>query len=322
MSVGTGGSSGRGAAGGMLDDAPRDDTTVVLRDADRAPRGPGRRTRSRRRAAWVAGGACAALALGGACAWVLYGSPWLRANDVALVGQAQIDSASILDAAAVPLGSALATVDTTAITDRVRALSTIQSATVDLQWPHTVRIQVTPKVIVGTAQSGGKTELIAADGSTVDGRVSDASALPQIDEGAGDERAQVATALAGLSDKGRVAVAAGQAQGGKVRLLLKDDGGVVFWGDTADSQRKGAVLDVLLANPPVAAWINVSAPNHPVTLAEVPSGQNYQGGAASAPRNADGDGKAGSAASDGATGSGASDGSGASSGEISGGIVN
>ncbi|TXH41537.1 MAG: hypothetical protein E6Q90_11565 [Actinobacteria bacterium] len=109
-----------------------------------------------------------------------------------------------------------------------------------------------------------------------------------------------------------------------MRLLLKDDAGVVFWGDTADSARKGAVLDVLLANPPVAPWINVSAPNHPVTLAEIPAGQDYKGRPAAA-------GSAGSAADDGtATGGPGTDsgtGAGASTsstggGEISGGFVN
>ncbi|TXH41536.1 MAG: FtsQ-type POTRA domain-containing protein [Actinobacteria bacterium] len=189
--------AGGGASGGLLD-AEREDTTVVL-SRERRRQTPQRRKQQRRRLGWIAGGACAALALGGATAWVVYGSPWLRADGVEVQGQEQIDVNSILDAAAVPLGSALASVDTAAVTDRVQALSTIDRATVDLDWPHTVRIQVTPKVIVGSAPNGSGTELIATDGSTVDGRVSDVAALPRLEEGAGEERAMVATALAGLS---------------------------------------------------------------------------------------------------------------------------
>lgn len=317
--------AGGGASGGLLD-AEREDTTVVL-SRERRRQTPQRRKQQRRRLGWIAGGACVALALGGATAWVVYGSPWLRADGVEVQGQQQIDVNSILDAAAVPLGSALASVDTAAVTDRVQALSTIDRATVDLDWPHTVRIQVTPKVIVGSAQNGSGTELIATDGSTVDGRVSDVAALPRIEEGAGDERAMVATALAGLSPASRSAIAAGQAEGGKVRLLLKDDAGVVFWGDTADSARKGAVLDVLLANPPVAPWINVSAPNHPVTLAEIPAGQDYKGrpaaagSAASAASSADDGTETGGPGTDSGTDSGTSTSS-TGGGEISGGFVN
>ena len=151
----------------------------------------------------------------GATAWVVYGSPWLRADGVEVQGQQQIDVNSILDAAAVPLGSALASVDTAAVTDRVQALSTIDRATVDLDWPHTVRIQVTPKVIVGSAQNGSGTE------AHRDRRLHRRwprqrcrGAAPHRG-GAGDERAMVATALAGLSPASRSAIAAGQAEGGK-----------------------------------------------------------------------------------------------------------
>lgn len=253
-----------------LADCDLDDATVVLRPESK-------RRKPSRRLLWAAGGVCAAVAIGGATAWAVYGSPWLRADDVEVQGQEQIEVAGILEAAAVELGAPLASIDTAAVADRVEALSTIDHASVERDWPHTVRIQVTPKVIVATARAGEGNELIAADGSTVEGRVTDPQALPRIDEGAGEERAAVAVALAALTAKSRTVVEAGQLEGGKVRLLLKDDTGVVMWGDTARSDRKGPVLDVLLANPPIASWINLSSPDRPVTLADVPSGQGYSG---------------------------------------------
>ncbi|MBZ4318910.1 FtsQ-type POTRA domain-containing protein [Streptomyces sp. SCA2-4] len=108
-----------------------------------------------------------ALALAGAGAgWVLYGSGWLRATRVDVDGVEVLTAAEVREAAAVPLGDPLVSVDTDAIEERLRErLPRIESVDVSRDWPHGVAVEVTERQPRAIVEKDGK--FVEIDGSGV-----------------------------------------------------------------------------------------------------------------------------------------------------------
>ncbi|MFI0741227.1 cell division protein FtsQ/DivIB [Streptomyces sp. NPDC021100] len=108
-----------------------------------------------------------AVALAGAGAgWVLYGSGWLRATRVDVDGVEVLSAAEVREAAAVPLGDPLISVDTDAIAARLRErLPRIESVDVSRDWPHGVAVEVTERQPRAIVEKDGK--FVEIDGSGV-----------------------------------------------------------------------------------------------------------------------------------------------------------
>ncbi|WP_149822652.1 cell division protein FtsQ/DivIB [Streptomyces tailanensis] len=112
--------------------------------------------------------AVALVLLAGAVAWALYGSAWLRAERVSVSGTRVLTEAQVREAAEVPLGEPLISVDLGGIESRLlKRLPRIDSVEVTRSWPHGIGLKVserTPVLIVEDAKNSGKYVEVDAKG--------------------------------------------------------------------------------------------------------------------------------------------------------------
>ncbi|MEV5018353.1 cell division protein FtsQ [Streptomyces sp. NPDC053780] len=95
-----------------------------------------------------------ALVAGGAV-WVLYGSNWTRVDGVSVSGTRVLTPAQVREAADVPVGEPLVSVDTEAVEARLRRkLPRIDEVDVERSWPHGIGLKVTERTPVLTVQKG------------------------------------------------------------------------------------------------------------------------------------------------------------------------
>lgn len=227
------------------------------------------RARARRRAPWrralaglVALGAVAGLV------WLVWFSPYLVARSVTVEGVEGAERDAVVEAAAVPLGTPLARIDTGAVTERVRARITIAEARTGRSWPGTVTITVRPRtaaLVVKNPQ--GQLEVVDATGVTF-GQVAEAPAgVPVVtaESTAGQTTEALRAALSlihalpsDLADRVSTITVS------SANLVTFTLGEVqVTWGGADQPTRKVRVLRALLATNPVG--IDVSAPETPTT---------------------------------------------------------
>ncbi|MCB5169648.1 FtsQ-type POTRA domain-containing protein [Streptomyces bambusae] len=218
--------------------------------------------------------AAAALLAGGGT-WVLYGSDWLRVEKIGVTGTEVLTTAQVTEAAAVPLGAPLATVDTGEIEARVRgALPRIDTVDVVRSWPHGIGLKVTErKPVLLIAKGSGYVEV--DDGGVRFATVSKAPAgIPELVLDAGQSPSlrrfgetrllHEAVAIAGHLPR---AVAA---ETRKMRIRSYDSvvleltrGRTVVWGSSEQGESKARTLTALMKAAPRAAEFDVSAPTAP-----------------------------------------------------------
>ena len=96
--------------------------------------------------------AVAVVLVGAGSVWVLYGSSWLRVTRVPVSGTRVLTPAEVREAAAVPVGAPMVSVDTGGIEARLRRkLPRIDTVEVDRSWPHGIELKVierTPVLLV------------------------------------------------------------------------------------------------------------------------------------------------------------------------------
>jgi cell division protein FtsQ len=99
--------------------------------------------------------AVALMLLGAGSVWLLYGSQWTRVETMAVSGTRILTPAQVREAADVPVGSPLISVDTDAIEARLRRkLSRIDVVDVVRSWPHGIELRVTERTPVLLVQKG------------------------------------------------------------------------------------------------------------------------------------------------------------------------
>lgn len=102
----------------------------------------------------------AVVLLGGFALWALYGSSWFRAEGVSVSGTRVLTETRVLEAADVPLGDPLISVDLDGIEARLlKKLPRIDSVEVIRSWPHGIGLKVserTPVLLVEAAGNSGK----------------------------------------------------------------------------------------------------------------------------------------------------------------------
>ena len=100
--------------------------------------------------------ALAAVLLGTAAVWLLYGSQWLRVEKVSVSGTKVLTPEQVREAAGVPVGGPLISVDTDAIEARLRSkLPRIDAVDVVRSWPHGIGLKVTERSPVLVVKKGG-----------------------------------------------------------------------------------------------------------------------------------------------------------------------
>lgn len=211
--------------------------------------------------------AVAALGVGGFVAWVLLASSWLAAQRATVEGEQSLSAAQILAAADVELGTPLVRLDLDAVDRRVSALRPVAEASVHRAWPHTVSISVVERQPVAAVHRTGSWWEMDEEGvlfRRADGPIATLPVISvdggTVDKGALQEAGSVIAALppALLSRVQRLTAASIDS----ITLALRD-GREVRWGSSAESDRKVAVLRVLLRQP--ARVYDVSVPAQPTT---------------------------------------------------------
>ncbi|WP_330267541.1 cell division protein FtsQ/DivIB [Streptomyces griseorubiginosus] len=213
--------------------------------------------------------------------WLLYGSQWLRVERVSVSGTRVLTPKQVSEAADVPLGSPLISVDTDAIEARLRRkLPRIDSVDVSRSWPHGIGLKVTERTPVLLVQKGGKFVEVDDDGVrfatvsvapkgvpalqlTLSQPGSRAASLRRFGE---DRLVREAVRVAGDIP----AFVARATRSVKVRsyddiLLVMNDGRTVAWGSSEKGAAKARTLTALVKATPDARHFDVSVPTAPAS---------------------------------------------------------
>lgn len=207
------------------------------------------------------------LALVAAGAWLVFFSSVLAVSGVQVEGTRLVSAAAVRRAAAVPIGSPLATADLDAVSARVRRLPAVRSVDVSRAWPDRVRIDVVERravAVVEPPEGGGLRGIDASGIAFRDYRVRPRG-LPVIRRSADtDTRALAEAALVAGSLPRKLAKKVAYVEVGtldRISLELRA-GPTVVWGSAADSGNKARVLAVLLTQQ--ARAYDVSVPGQPI----------------------------------------------------------
>lgn len=228
--------------------------------------------------------AVALLLVGGASVWTLYGSSWLRAEQVSVSGTRVLTEDQVREVADVPLGDPLVSVDLDGIESRLlRELPRIDSVEVVRSWPHGIGLKVSERtavLIVEAAGNAGKYVEVDAKGV----RFATVSRAPE-----GVPLLELSMSRSGSSaaslrrfDEDRLVREAVRAAGAipaaiahetlvvKVRsydsisLELTGDR-TVAWGSAEKGRAKARALTALMKAAPDAGHFDVSVPTAPAS---------------------------------------------------------
>jgi cell division protein FtsQ len=225
--------------------------------------------------------AVALVLLGAGGVWALYGSQWLRVERVSVSGTDVLTPGQVREAADVPVGSPLISVDTDAIEARLlRKLPRIDSVDVVRSWPHGIGLKVVERTPVLIVEKGGKFVEVDDGGvrfATVSQAPKDVPALELTvsESGSGaaslrrfgeDRLVREAVRVAGDIP----AAVAKRARTVKVRSyddisLELSDGRTVAWGSGEKGAAKARTLTALLKAAPDARYFDVSVPTAPAS---------------------------------------------------------
>ncbi|WP_327314438.1 cell division protein FtsQ/DivIB [Streptomyces sp. NBC_01235] len=219
--------------------------------------------------------------LGAGTAWVLYGSRWLRVERVTVSGTNVLTPQQVREAADVPVGSPLISVDTDAIEARLRAeLPRIDSVDVVRSWPHGIGLKVTERTPVLLVQKGSNFVEVDDEGVRF-ATVSEApKGLPLLEVTVSSSRSAAASLR--RFGEGRLVREAVKAAGSLPAAVARDtrlvkvrsyddislelsDGRTVAWGSSEKGAAKSRALTALMKAAPTARHFDVSAPTAPAS---------------------------------------------------------
>jgi cell division protein FtsQ len=224
-----------------------------------------RRYRRRRRAAtWV----IAVLALAGllvAGRELLLRSPRFALASVTVVGAREVPATTIKAAAGLRPGTPLLSEDLDGAQRRVSAIPAIATVRATRSWPSTVTLTVTERLPVALAASTTGPRLVDATGLAYRPAGPHPPKLPRLAAARvapGDPATQAGLAvLAALPGPVRDQLDVVEAAGPRTVTLRLAGGKEVRWGDAEQSDRKAAVLAVLMSQ--AGEYYDVSAPDLP-----------------------------------------------------------
>lgn len=107
------------------------------------------------------------IGLVGAAGWVVLGSRLLVVRHVDVTGMHRLNRATVLDAAAVPLGTPLARLDAGAVRERVATVPQVQAVKVQRSWPSSLTIAVTERTPRAAVAHDGTYDLVDGSGVTI-----------------------------------------------------------------------------------------------------------------------------------------------------------
>ncbi|MFH9659969.1 cell division protein FtsQ/DivIB [Streptomyces sp. NPDC017248] len=213
--------------------------------------------------------------------WVLYGSQWLRVRQVSVSGTLVLTPAEVREAAAVPVGAPLASVDTGAIAARLRRkLPRIHTVDVVRSWPRGIGLNVTERTPVLLVRKGRDVIEVDDEGVRFATVARAPKGVPTLEMSV--SRTGPGAASLRRFGSGRLVRAAVRIAGDlpgpvartarTVRVRSYDaisvelgDGRVVAWGSDEDGRAKARALTALMKAAPGARHFDVSVPTAPAS---------------------------------------------------------
>ena len=194
-------------------------------------------------------------------------SPVLVARSVSVEGVPRSAVAEIMRRAAVPIGTPMVRVDTTAIADRVITTATLAEVSVGLSWPSTIVIMASPRVpVLAVKNPQGQVQVVDSQGvayATVSVVPKGVPLIDTVESPSSMESMRAAMAvLRALSTAQRGQVTNVTVLGPNM-VTFKMGAVTVVWGGASEPQLKVKVMTVLLRQQGVGT-IDVSAPRTPV----------------------------------------------------------
>lgn len=208
------------------------------------------------------------LAVGGGV-YAVYFSSALSVQGVEVTGARTLSEAEVLEAADVPTGGPLATLDLVAIQRRVASLAVVRSVEVSRRWPDDVLIEIEEREPVAVVDRGGELRAVDAEGVVFGSYRKAPRGLPRIEpsgaSGTSDTESlrEAAAVAAALPDAVAVLVDHLEPRSADQIDLELRDGRLVRWGSAEASEQKGEVLLALLDQP--GEVYDVSVPGAPTT---------------------------------------------------------
>ncbi|MFI8945792.1 cell division protein FtsQ [Streptomyces sp. NPDC053750] len=217
----------------------------------------------------------------GGTVWLLYGSNWTRVERVSVSGTRVLTPGQVREAADVPVGDPLISVDTGVIEARLRReLPRIDEVVVERSWPHGIGVKVTERTPVLLVHKGRKFVEVDEEGvrfatvSQAPKGVPELELAPAASDSAtaslrrfGEDRlVREAVRVAGRLP----AAVARDTRVVKVRsyddisLELSRDR-TVAWGSGEEGARKARALTALMKATPDASHFDVSVPTAPAS---------------------------------------------------------
>uniref|UniRef100_A0AAU2VAQ9 Cell division protein FtsQ n=1 Tax=Streptomyces sp. NBC_00003 TaxID=2903608 RepID=A0AAU2VAQ9_9ACTN len=219
--------------------------------------------------------AIAAVLLGAGVIWVLYGSTWLRVEHVKTTGTEVLTPGEVEEAAAVPIGSPLISVDTGAIEARLRQkLPRIDSVEVVRSWPHRIGLEVTERKPVLVMKNGAKFDEVDAKGvrfATIQQPLNGVPLLELTPSRSPSQRrfGTDRLVLEAVHIMGELPPAVAK-ETRSVKISSYDSVTLeltgarsVLWGSDEEGELKGRTLSALMKARPKSARFDVSAPTAP-----------------------------------------------------------
>ncbi|MFF0743398.1 cell division protein FtsQ/DivIB [Streptomyces sp. NPDC004111] len=222
--------------------------------------------------------AVAVLLVGGGV-WALYGSKWLRVEQVRATGTRVLTPGEVVAAADVPTGVPMISIDSGAIEDRLRKeLPRIDTIDVVRSWPHGIGLKVTERKPVLLIEKGAKFIEVDHQGVRFATVTKAPRGVPRLELAAQrspslrrfgeqrllDEAVRVTGELGGALARNLTAVKVTSFDSITLELT---NGRSVFWGSGEDNAAKSRALVALMKAAPDARHFDVSAPSAPAVRA-------------------------------------------------------
>ncbi|WP_062211558.1 cell division protein FtsQ/DivIB [Streptomyces sp. NBRC 109706] len=218
------------------------------------------------------------LGLGGFGTWALFGSDWLRVERVSVnwtEGPRELTEEQILTAAAVPVGSPMASLDKGAVSERLlAALPRLDTVRVVRAWPDGVSLKVVEREAVLQQPTDDGFAEVDDEGVAFAENAEALSGVPLLELEVGDSpswrrfgedriRAEAASVLPALPESVRSDLEVLRvASYDSITLELSGDR-TVRWGSAEDSEAKATALEAVFNVAGDARHFDVQAPSVP-----------------------------------------------------------
>nr|WP_216653488.1 FtsQ-type POTRA domain-containing protein [Nocardioides sp. zg-DK7169] len=208
--------------------------------------------------------AVAALAAVVGVVWALWFSSWLSVGGVEVRGTSVLDAAAVTQAARVPDGQALVSVDLAAVEARVEALAPVLDAEVTRQWPDRVLVEVEERTAIAVVELSGRVRGMDAEGVLFRDYPKLPGDLPRVQAASGiDAEAlrESAAVVAALPEDLAATVDHVEVESiDRISFVLRDEREIV-WGSAEETELKAQVLPALLDQE--GSVFDVSVPARP-----------------------------------------------------------